>query len=325
MVTAVEPEAAAVRRGLTTHAPRPGSDPLNTVPAAPTTPATTTEATDQVALDPPGAAGQVTPDPTGATGAAAPDSTGATGAAAPDSMEATRAAAPGSMKATGAKASDPTGGAGATAPDPAGGAGGAGVAVADVVVATIGVGSAEAAAATARLLAFAEAAGRPYAAVISAGIGGGLPGRAVIGDTVVATRSIAADLGADSPDGYLPIEELGFGNSVTDADTALVALLREVLPTALTGDVLTVNTVTGTADRAADLTSRHPSARAEAMEGYGVAVAARAAGVPFAELRTISNPVGPRDRASWNLPAAFTALTAAFTALSAASAADPGR
>jgi futalosine hydrolase len=47
------------------------------------------------------------------------------------------------------------------------------------------------------------------------------------------------------------------------------------------------------------------------MEGYGVATAAAAAGVPFAELRTISNPVGPRDRAAWRLGEALAALTAA--------------
>ncbi|WP_408606738.1 futalosine hydrolase [Catenuloplanes japonicus] len=184
-----------------------------------------------------------------------------------------------------------------------------------IVVAAVGVGPAEAAAGTARLLALAEAAGRPYASVISAGIGGGLAGRAAIGDTVIGTRSVAADLGADSPDGYLPIEELGFGSSVVITDDGLTTLLRDSLPDALAGDVLTVNTVTGTADRADALAGRHPSAIAEAMEGYGVAVAARAAGVAFAELRTISNPVGPRDRAAWNLPAAFTALTAAFAAL----------
>ncbi|MDP9798961.1 futalosine hydrolase [Catenuloplanes nepalensis] len=187
----------------------------------------------------------------------------------------------------------------------------------NVVVAVAGVGSAEAAAGTARLLALAEAAGRPYAAVISAGIGGGLPGRAAIGDTVIAARSVAADLGADSPDGYLPIERLGFGNSTAVTDEDLSVWLRAALPDALTGDVLTVNTVTGTAARATGLAARHPSALAEAMEGYGVAVAARAAGLPFAELRTISNPVGPRDRAAWNLPAALTSLKAAFAALPA--------
>jgi futalosine hydrolase len=54
---------------------------------------------------------------------------------------------------------------------------------------------------------------------------------------------------------------------------------------------------------------------AEAMEGHGVATAAAQAGIPFAELRTISNPVGPRDRESWRFGEALAALTAATTAL----------
>jgi futalosine hydrolase len=45
------------------------------------------------------------------------------------------------------------------------------------------------------------------------------------------------------------------------------------------------------------------------MEGYGLAIAAEAAGLPFAELRTVSNPIGPRDRGSWRLAAALAALT----------------
>jgi futalosine hydrolase len=51
------------------------------------------------------------------------------------------------------------------------------------------------------------------------------------------------------------------------------------------------------------------------MEGFGVATAAAAFGVPVLELRTISNAVGPRDRAAWRIPAALGALTTAFAAL----------
>jgi futalosine hydrolase len=51
------------------------------------------------------------------------------------------------------------------------------------------------------------------------------------------------------------------------------------------------------------------------MEGYGVACAAAGAGVPFAELRAVSNPVGPRDRASWRIGAALEALGAAGRAV----------
>ncbi|MFI5934925.1 futalosine hydrolase [Actinoplanes sp. NPDC051494] len=189
-----------------------------------------------------------------------------------------------------------------------------------VHVAAVGVGPAAAAAGTARLLALAEARGVPYTAVISAGIAGGFIGRAQVGATVLAARTIAADLGAETPGpaetaepttktGFIPIEELGFGSSVIVADPALLAALSSALPHAVVGDVLTLATVTGTTATAAALQARFPDAAAEAMEGYGVACAAQAAGLPFAELRTISNPIGPRDRASWRLREAFSALT----------------
>lgn len=180
---------------------------------------------------------------------------------------------------------------------------------ATVHVAPVGVGPAAAAAGTARLLALAEARGTPYQAVLSAGIAGGFAGRADVGATVLAARSIAADLGAETPDGFLPVEELGFGSSIAEADKSLLETLLTSLPHAVVGDVLTLATVTGTAGTAAALLSRFPTAVAEAMEGYGVACAARDAGVPFAELRTISNPIGPRDRAAWRLAEAFSALT----------------
>src|SRR5262249_5153440 len=77
-----------------------------------------------------------------------------------------------------------------------------------------GVGPAIAAASTARLLARAEASGKPYAAVVCAGIAGGFIERgAPVGSTVVAARAVAADLGSDAPDGFIPLAELGFGVS----------------------------------------------------------------------------------------------------------------
>jgi len=177
-----------------------------------------------------------------------------------------------------------------------------------VVVEPVGVGPASAAAGTARLLATGH-----YRAVISAGIAGGFPGRAPVGSTVIGARSIAADLGAESPDGFLPVEELGFGRSRLDGDPALIKGLLEALPAAILGDVLTLATVTGTHHTAARLRDRFPDAVAEAMEGFGVAVAA--GGLPFAEVRTISNPIGPRDRAAWRLKEAFAALSTASEAL----------
>jgi futalosine hydrolase len=185
-----------------------------------------------------------------------------------------------------------------------------------VTVAAVGVGPAAAAAGTARLLALAESAGRPYAAVISAGVAGGFAGRAPLGAVVLAERSVQADLGAASPDGFLPLDVLGLGEPGADGDRDTLARLRAALPDAVVGEVLTVSTVTGTARRAEQLAADHPAAVAEAMEGYGVACAAAGAGAAFAELRTVSNLVGPRDRAAWRMREALAALTRAAGALS---------
>ena len=183
-----------------------------------------------------------------------------------------------------------------------------------IVVEAGGVGSANAAASAAWLLGIPFEAD-PFHLVVSMGVAGGFDGRADLGAAVLASRSVAADLGAASPEGFLPLDELGFGSSTAEADPDVLASLREALPKAVVGEVLTVSTVTGTADRVAALLARHPEAVAEAMEGFGVATAASRAGAAFAELRTISNPVGPRDRESWRLTEALAALEAAAGAL----------
>ena len=185
----------------------------------------------------------------------------------------------------------------------------AGADPAQITVQPVGVGPAAAAAGTARLLALAEAAGTPYRAVLSAGIGGGFPAHAATGATVLGTSSIAADLGAETAAGFVAVERLGFGTSVVAADPRFLGALASALPGCVLGDILTLSTVTGTTETARELADRYPAAAAEAMEGYGVAVAAAAAGCPFAELRTISNPIGPRDRDAWRIADALAALT----------------
>lgn len=137
---------------------------------------------------------------------------------------------------------------------------------------------------------------------------------------MVSDRIVAADLGADTPDGHLALEELGFGRSAHTPPAALAARVAEAvrdtgLP-CLLAPVLTVSTATGTAARAAALTARHPRAGAEAMEGFGVAEAAAAHGVPAVEVRAVSNAVGPRDRAAWRIGEALDALRSAFGPLS---------
>jgi futalosine hydrolase len=169
----------------------------------------------------------------------------------------------------------------------------------DATVLAAGVGPAAAAAATATALTLAPEA---YALAVSAGIAGGFRGCAAVGDVVEATVIVAADLGAESPDGFLSLAALGFGNG-----EVVAAPLG--IPGAKRGPVLTVSTVTGSEKRARELAGR--GGFAEAMEGFGVAEAAMRHGVPVGELRAISNEVGLRDPSGWDIGAALAGLRAA--------------
>ncbi|AXI78179.1 futalosine hydrolase [Peterkaempfera bronchialis] len=184
----------------------------------------------------------------------------------------------------------------------------------EVEVVAGGVGPAAAAAATAT-----ACCGARYDLVVSAGIAGGFAPAAPVGSAVVADAVLAADLGATTAEGFSDVTELGFGTVRHTPPPAAVALAAGALRAAgidtAVGPVLTVSTVTGTADRTAELAGRHAGAVAEAMEGFGVAEAAARHGLPLLELRTVSNPVGPRDRAAWRIGEALAALERVFAAL----------
>ncbi|MFC9794346.1 futalosine hydrolase [Streptomyces sp. NPDC127584] len=159
----------------------------------------------------------------------------------------------------------------------------------------------------------------PYDLVVSAGIAGGFQPLAPLGSVVVSSAVVAADLGAQTPDGYLTVDELGFGRSVHPVPEALTRRIAAVLAAAglphTVAPVLTVSTVTGTAGRAAELAGLRPGAAAEAMEGFGVAEAAAGYAVPVVEIRAVSNAVGPRDRAAWRIGEALEALRHTFELL----------
>ncbi|WP_037284040.1 futalosine hydrolase [Saccharibacillus sacchari] len=182
------------------------------------------------------------------------------------------------------------------------------------VVVAGGVGPAAVAAGTSRAL-----MNGVYSRVISAGIAGGFAGLAAVGSLVVASRMVAADLGSDSPEGFISVDELGFGSSIIQAEDAVSASLAGALRSAglqaCLAPIVTVSTTTGTLEGAQSLAARVPGAAAEGMEGFGVAEAARQFGLPALELRAISNAVGPRDRGAWKIGEALGALRRASSIL----------
>ncbi|HSH69054.1 MAG TPA: futalosine hydrolase [Deferrisomatales bacterium] len=154
--------------------------------------------------------------------------------------------------------------------------------------------------------------------ILSLGVGGAYPGSALDpGDLAVADVEFYGDEGVQTTVGWEGLEATGvplwegegrcwFNRLPVDPSGAL-ALGRAaagVAPVAK-GPFVTVSTVTGTAARAAELEGRF-GAVCENMEGAAVGHAALAAGCRFAEVRGISNRVGPRDRDAWELSRAAT-------------------
>ena len=184
---------------------------------------------------------------------------------------------------------------------------------ADLDVIVSGVGPVAAATATATAL-----AARSYTVVISAGICGGLSGRADIGDVVVGTASVAADLGCRTDEGFRTLDDMGLAQPSRIEFSCGGAWARRLGTSKLrvrAGEVLTLSCMTGTDVGAKNLSVRYPDAVAEAMEGFGVAWAAHANGVDAGEIRAVSNIVGKRDPSTWDIASAFDALSGAFGAL----------
>jgi futalosine hydrolase len=181
----------------------------------------------------------------------------------------------------------------------------------DIEVIVSGVGKANAAGATARVLEPALHAG-----VVSIGVAGALPGSGLaIGDVVIGVRMVLADEGSENPDGFMDLGAMGFGpmpdGSVgADAHAGVVAALGRALPASRTGVIATVSVCSGTDARAAAIGAR-TGAIAEAMEGAAVALAALrigGPGFPVVEVRAISNTTGDRSRQRWDLEAGFSGL-----------------
>lgn len=95
------------------------------------------------------------------------------------------------------------------------------------------------------------------------------------------------------------------------ADIARMGLNR---PAAACAPSITVAGVSATPQRAADL-RRTYGALTENMEGFALALGCLQAGIPFVELRTVSNVVGSRAPEDWKLDEALAALGAAARSL----------
>ena len=74
---------------------------------------------------------------------------------------------------------------------------------------------------------------------------------------------------------------------------------------------VTVQTVTGASQRKEELMKQF-NPHIESMEGAAVYYVCLQEGIPFFELRTVSNEVGEKEREKWNTPMALESLRRAM-------------
>jgi futalosine hydrolase len=196
----------------------------------------------------------------------------------------------------------------------------------DVVLQALGVGKVH----TAAGLATAIAAWRPRG-VLQVGIGGAYLGSFLsLGMAMWADVDLELDLGVATAAGWADLDALrvpllparaGEGERGREVATDAALTRRCAVATGLPrGRFATLDAITADVDRGAALQARFDVA-IESMEGAAAAAVARRLGVPFAEVRAVSNVVGERDRSRWDLRGAVRqAGDAAWLALRALAA-----
>ena len=177
----------------------------------------------------------------------------------------------------------------------------------DVDVLTTGVGMIATAAWCSRTF-----AAEHYDLALNVGLCGSFEASIAAPDVVHVTADRIAELGAEDGDDFLTIHQLQLlGENEFPFDRGLLvntnpptlpplATLRSV-----TG--ITVNTVHGNERTIAAVRDRYDP-DVESMEGAAFMYASLIAGVPFAQVRAVSNAVVRRNRGAWRIDAAIQAL-----------------
>jgi futalosine hydrolase len=143
-----------------------------------------------------------------------------------------------------------------------------------------------------------------YDLAINLGIAGSFDQSIALGEVVEVIEDSFSELGAEDDEKFLPIEQLGFGESNFKPTARLydfkIADVRQV-------SAITVNTVHGNETSIKKLTGQI-SPQLESMEGASFFYACKQAAVPCLQIRAVSNYVEKRNRDAWQIGLAIKNL-----------------
>jgi futalosine hydrolase len=143
-----------------------------------------------------------------------------------------------------------------------------------------------------------------YDLVINLGIAGSFDRSIALGEVAEVIEDRLSELGAEDDEIFLPIETLGFGESIFLTDKRLSSYTGQQLKQV---SAITVNTVHGYEPSIQRLASRIQP-QLESMEGAAFFYACKQVGVPCLQIRAVSNYVEKRNRDAWQIGLAIKNL-----------------
>lgn len=172
---------------------------------------------------------------------------------------------------------------------------------------------------------------RAVRGVVGFGVAGAYDGSGLsLGDVALASSAVYGDEGVETPGGWISTEGIGIpllerggmrAFNRIDLDEGRVRRAADALAAGgvhvRVGPFVTVSACSGTAARGAEVAARFGGI-CEGMEGAALAHVAALYGVPFLELRAVSNLVEDRDLSRWRLADAAEAAQRAVRVLVAA-------
>jgi futalosine hydrolase len=150
-----------------------------------------------------------------------------------------------------------------------------------------------------------------YDHAIQAGIAGAFDRRLQMGEVVLVKSQRYGDLGVKAATGFSDVYDMGladrdappFRHGVLVNNSAGMALH----PGLTEASSLSVNRVSSSTEEITRLEKKY-NVQLESMEGMAFHYACLLAGVSYAEIRTVSNYVEPRNRSSWDVEGAVEQL-----------------
>lgn len=154
---------------------------------------------------------------------------------------------------------------------------------------------------------------QPYDLVLQAGVAGSFERSIGLAELVFVTDEQFGDIGAEDGYNFLDLFDLGLiGDDEKKYDNKRLVNPYNAELNLRKVSGLSVNTVSGS-EYTASLRHKKYNAQIETMEGAALHYVCLAMGLPFLQIRGISNYVERRDKASWKMKEAIEQLNGFLT------------